>query len=54
CPLEGFDSYRVKKALHLPYRCQINMVITCGIRLPEGVRGDRYRLPLEEYYHRVD
>ncbi|MDT3388014.1 MAG: nitroreductase family protein [Bacteroidota bacterium] len=54
CPLEGFDSYRVKKALHLPYRCQINMVITCGIRLPEGVRGDRYRLPLEEYYHRVE
>lgn len=54
CPLEGFDSYRVKKALHLPYHCQINMIITCGIRVPSGVRGDRYRLPFEEMYHKID
>lgn len=53
CPLEGFDSYLVKKALHLPHDCGINMVITCGIRLPEGVRGDRYRLPLTEFYHKI-
>jgi hypothetical protein len=52
CPLEGFDSYLVKKALHLPCHCQINMVITCGIRLPEGVRGERFRLPFEEMYHK--
>ncbi len=30
------------------------MIITCGIRVPEGIRGDRYRLPFEEYYHRVE
>ncbi len=54
CPLEGFDSRLVKKALGLPYDCHINMIITCGIRLPEGVRGDRYRLPFEEVHHKVD
>lgn len=54
CPLEGFDSLRVKRALHLPYDCDINMIITCGIRMPEGVWGDRIRLPFEEQYHLVD
>lgn len=54
CPIEGFDSLLVKRALHLPYRCEINMVITCGIRVPSGVRGDRFRLPFEEQYHKVD
>ncbi|MCR5078168.1 MAG: nitroreductase family protein [Prevotella sp.] len=53
CPLEGFDSLLVKRALHLPHAAQINLVVTCGIRLPEGVRGERYRLPFEEYYHSV-
>lgn len=53
CPLEGFDSRLVKKALHLPYNRGINMVITCGVRLPEGVRGERFRLPFEEIYHKV-
>lgn len=53
CPLEGFDSLLVKRALHLPHDCVINMVITCGIRLPEGVRGDRFRLPFEEVYRKV-
>ena len=53
CPLEGFDSLLVKKALHLPHDCGINMVIPCGIRLPDGVRGERFRLPFEEQYHRI-
>ena len=53
CPLEGFDSRLVKKALHLPHDCGINMVITCGIRLPEGVRGERFRLPFDQMYHRI-
>ena len=53
CPLEGFDSKLIKKALHLPYDCQINMVITCGIRNEKGVRGDRCRIPFEEVYHSV-
>ena len=53
CPLEGFDSRLVKKALGLPYHCEINMILTCGIRLPDGVWGERYRLPFEEIYHHV-
>ena len=53
CPLEGFDSRLVKKALNLPYDTEINMVITCGVRMPDGVWGDRYRRPLKETYHLV-
>lgn len=37
CPMEGFDSLRVKRLLRLPRAAQINMVVSCGIRLPEGV-----------------
>lgn len=40
CPLEGFDSLRVKRALGLPHDCGINMVITCGVRTEGGVRGE--------------
>ena len=53
CPLEGFDSLLVKKALNLPYNAEINMVITCGIRATDGVWGARYRHPFKETYHHV-
>jgi nitroreductase len=48
CPVEGFDSKRVKRLLGLPCRAEINMVITCGKRIPEGIYGPRFRVPLEE------
>ena len=32
CPMEGFDSLRVKKTLSLPRSAEINMIISCGIR----------------------
>lgn len=51
CPLEGFDSLRVKRALRLPRAAEITMVVTCGYRVPEGVFGDRFRLPFEDIYH---
>lgn len=54
CPMEGFDSFRVKRLLELPYSAEINMVISCGIRVPEGIWGDRFRLPFEEVYHRIE
>jgi nitroreductase len=50
CPMEGHDSLRIKKALNLPFWAEINMVVSCGIRLPEGVYGERFRVPLEEVY----
>lgn len=53
CPMEGIDSLRIKKLLKLPYGAEINMVISCGIRLPEGVYGERFRIPFEEVYKAV-
>ena len=53
CPLEGFDSRRVKRILKLPYGTEINMVISCGIRDEQGVWGDRVRIPFEEVYRQI-
>lgn len=50
CPMEGIDSLRIKKLLNLPSGAEINMVISCGIRKPEGVTGPRFRIPFEEVY----
>ena len=51
CPMEGFDSKRVKKLLNLPEDAEINMIIACGIRKPEGIYGPRFRIPFEEVYY---
>ena len=54
CPLEGFDSKRMKKLLKLPHGAGINMVVPCGIRDREkGIWGERYRVPFDEVYHRL-
>jgi nitroreductase len=50
CPMEGSDTLRIKKILKLPLSSEINMVISCGIRKPEGVYGERFRIPFEEVY----
>lgn len=50
CPMEGFDSRVAKKALHLPHGSEINMIISCGIRLPQGIWGERYRVPFSDVY----
>lgn len=50
CPMEGTDTKRIKKLLKLPYGAQINMVISCGTRIPEGVYGERFRVPFDEVY----
>ena len=39
CPVEGMDSKRLKKLLQLPSKAEINMVISCGKRIPEGIYG---------------
>lgn len=48
CPMEGFDSVRVKKLLNLPAAAEINMIISVGTAKPEGLYGKRIRLPKEE------
>lgn len=54
CPLEGFDSKRIKKLLGLPHSAGINMVIPCGIRKGDkGIWGERGRVPFDEVYHRL-
>ena len=50
CPMEGFDSKKLKQILKLPAAAEISMVISCGIRKPEGIYGDRFRIPFEEVY----
>ena len=51
CPMEGIDTLRIKKLLNLPFGAEINMVISCGIRIPEGIFGERFRIPFEEVYY---
>ena len=52
CPMEGFDSLKLKKLLKLNSKSEINMVIGCGIRLKEGVYGERFRIPFDDVYFR--
>jgi nitroreductase len=47
CPMEGFDEARVKKLLGLGWRARIVMVVSVGERAPEGLWGERFRLPRE-------
>ena len=53
CPMEGSDTWRVKKVLNLPRGAEVNMIVSCGIRKPEGVYGDRFRIPFKEVYKQV-
>lgn len=53
CPMEGSDTWRVKKLLGLPRGSEINMIVSCGIRKPEGVYGERFRIPFKEVYIEV-
>jgi nitroreductase len=53
CPMEGFDSLRVKKALDLPGAAEITMIIGCGIRDEKGVYGPRFRIPFNEVYREL-
>jgi nitroreductase len=53
CPMEGFDSRKVKRLLNLPCGAEVNMIISCGIREDHGIWGDRMRVPFEEVYKRI-
>jgi len=44
CPMEGFDSKRIKKFLNLPSGAEIGMVVSCGVGKQEGVYGKRLRV----------
>ena len=53
CPMEGSDTLRVKNLLGLPFGAEINMIVSCGIREPKGVYGERFRIPFNEIYKEV-
>ncbi|SDW56927.1 nitroreductase family protein [Flavobacterium degerlachei] len=53
CPMEGFDSLRVKKIIGIPNSAEINMIIACGVREETGIYGERFRVPLEEVYFKL-
>ncbi|ARV16438.1 nitroreductase family protein [Polaribacter sp. SA4-12] len=53
CPMEGSDTWRIKNLLGLPFGSEINMIVSCGIRKPEGVYGERFRIPFSEVYKEV-
>jgi len=53
CPMEGFDSNRVKKILGLPKSAEISMIIGCGYRDNNGIYGARFRVPFEEVYRAI-
>ena len=53
CPMEGFDSLRVKRARDLPGAAEITMIIGCGIRDEKGVYGPRFRIPFNEVYREL-
>ena len=50
CPMEGFDSVRVKKLLNLPGSAEINMIIGCGVRSEKGIYSEQFRVPFNEVY----
>jgi nitroreductase len=48
CPMEGFDSVRLKKLLGLPHGSDVCMIVAVGKGTPAGVYGERKRLPTED------
>ena len=53
CPMEGSDTLRIKKLLHLPFGAEINMIVSCGIRAEKGVYVERFRIPFDEVHKEV-
>ena len=49
CPMEGMDSYRIKKMLKLSRNAEICMVISVGKRASNGVYGKRFRLDSNKF-----
>jgi nitroreductase len=53
CPMEGFDSSRVRRLLRLPCSARTVMVISVGERTERGIWGERFRIPRENVVHEV-
>jgi len=53
CPMEGFDSKRVKKILKLPRNSVVVMGISAGKRAQDGVFGEQLRFERDEFIFKV-
>ncbi|MDB5036738.1 MAG: nitroreductase family protein [Bacteriovoracaceae bacterium] len=53
CPMEGFDSARVKKILKLQRDASVVMVVGAGKRAVNGIYGAQIRFPSNEFIHEV-
>ena len=53
CPLEWFDSDRIKKILNLPKGTNVSLVVTCGIREENWIHEPRFRIPFQDQYKRI-
>jgi len=53
CPMEGFDSVRVKNTLGLKCSSQVVMVVSVGERAPEGIWGEQFRMDQQHTYFEV-
>lgn len=53
CPMEGYDSKRVKSILGLPKKAEICMIVSAGKRDVKGVYGPRVRFPREQFIFKV-
>lgn len=51
--MEGFDEKMIKKALNLPSKAEICMVMACGIGKPEGIYSARTRIDNSEVIFKV-
>lgn len=51
CPMEGFDSSRVKRLLGLPRAAGITMVVSVGKRAERGIYGSRFRFDSSHFIH---
>ena len=53
CPMEGFDSKRVKKIIGLHGKASVVMVIAAGKRSKGGIYGERMRFPSSRFIKTV-
>ncbi len=53
CPIGGMDNLRIHKILELPSQAEITMVIAAGTGKPEGLYGQRIRLPQSDLIKKI-
>ena len=53
CPMEGYDSKRIKKILRLPSDAVVVMVVAAGKRGKGGIYGERIRFDSVRFIKKV-